>query len=139
MLTRIPRTAHSRVAALALLGVVVLLVSACEDSGAPPMSITNTMNNTVILRFQETEGGSRSIFTDGLGLAAEKGRDQYVKFYALAPGVTVELVFETVLVASRYPLVVNNTDGVELFRRTFLPDELDDRDWNITITPEGIQ
>lgn len=134
---RLPTTAHSPIAVLALVCVAMLLVSAC-DSAAPPMVISNTMEGTVVLRFQEEEGISRSIFTDGLGLAAEDG-DQYVKFYSLAPGITVEFVFETVLVASRYPLVVSNVDGVELFKRTFLPEELDDLDWEITIKPEGIQ
>ncbi len=126
-----------RLAVLALLGVVLLLVSAC-DAAAPPMVISNATNDMVILEFWEEEG-PRSDLTEGLRFAEDEAGNQFVRTYSLPLGSTVEIVFAGVLVGTRYPLVVSNAAGDELFRRTFSPDELNDRDWRITITPEGIR
>lgn len=58
--------------------------------------------------------------------------------YSLNPDVMIKIVFDAVLVGTNYQIFVNDTAGAELFRRTFLEEELDERDWYITITPEGI-
>ncbi len=131
------RTIELRLAVLALLGVVLLLVSAC-DSAAPPKVISNATNDMVILEFWEEEG-PRSDFTEGLRFAEDEAGNQFVRTYSLPLGSTVGIVFAGVLVGTRYPLVVSNAAGDELFRRTFSPDELDDHDWKVVITSEGIR
>ena len=72
------------------------------------------------MRIKDQDGG---LFSDSLTIAS---------------GETTTVLFADVEL-HQYTLVVKNIDGNELFSRTFLEEELDDRDWEITITPEGIQ
>ena len=124
------RTPHSRVAALALLGIAVLLVSAC-DAVVPPITIHNSTSDDVTINFLYTDNGPNLTF------GAQKGDPLSESLDIPSGGSTQVLIGE--VEQPQYTLVVKNSADQEIFRRTFLEEELDDQDWRIIITPEGIQ
>jgi hypothetical protein len=138
---RLPTTVYSKVAALALLGVVVLVISACAHRFAQPMSITNDMEDPIVIHFLDT---SPSIYRDEPLLVRfrEVVEDVTTPFhdaYLLPSGSMMEIKLDEYTIRKSYPLVVSNSDGIELFHRDLLVEELDDHDWKVVITPEGIQ
>ncbi len=113
-----------------LLAVVALAAVAC-DRGIPPITIQNSTGGIVsvsfsldrtdsAIRVRQQDGGP---FSDSVGIASGETRVIYLD------GVSLDA----------YTLVAKDFDRNELFRRTFLEEELDQRDWKLEITPEGIQ
>ncbi len=127
---RLPRTVYSRVAALALLSVVTLLISAC-DALVPPITIQNSTSDDITVSFLYRDSSP-------LLLIREQGGNFSREPLIITPGESPQILISGVELP-QYTLVVKNSGDQEIFRRTFLKEELDERDWKITITPEGIQ
>lgn len=122
--------AHSRLTVLALLGIAVLLLSAC-DTAAPPLTIENQTTGTISVSL---------FFKDAprpIGIVKQAG-GSFRGSLDIAPEEALVILISGVS-PSQFTLVVKDTDSNELFQQTFLNDELDARDWRIIITPEGIQ
>ena len=115
---------------VAVISVVALAAVAC-DAVAPPLTIVNSTSDTISVSFFYKES-SRTL------RIKERDDGQFSESLSIASGegpITDFAVFER----DQYTLIVSNSDTNELFRRTFLEEELDDRDWKIIITPEGIK
>ena len=125
------RMVEVRIVALVVLGATLLLLAAC-DVGAPPIVISSSIEQTVVLTFQEDDESPT------LRFRKIDGTD-YGGSLRLLPGTAVAIELASQIERSRYPLVISNSSGDKLFQRIFLLDEMKERDWKITITPEGIQ
>jgi len=122
--------AFGRRATLTLFGGLLLLLSAC-DAVVPPITIQNATTNDISVSFFYSDNGPIHDISKQGGRIA---REQVV----ISPGESPVIIIGQVE-QPQYTLVVKNSADQEMFRRTFLEEELDDRDWRITITPEGIQ
>ena len=121
---------HSRLAALGLLGTAVLLIAAC-DASPPPWEVVNLTANEVSISFFSTPSGR-------LIKAGFNGADRVAEATTIQPrGIVTVAFFEPRL--DRYTIRVRNSEGLELFKRDYLSEELDDLRWRTLITPEGIQ
>ena len=131
------RVANLKVVVLVLICGALGLVMAC-DAEAPPMTISNATDDTIIISFVETRP---SPLTDGPYALPFREVDggEYQETYSLPPRTTIEIDFKRTTERLTYPLTVNRASGDGLFQRTFLLEEIKEREWEITITPEGIR
>ena len=127
---RLPTTVKKRGVAPALLLGIIALVVAC-DAVVPPITIHNSTSDDVTINFLYTDNGPNLTF------GAQKGDPLSESLDIPSGGSTRVLIGE--VEQRQYNLVVKNSADEEISRRTFLPEELDDRNWRITITPEGIR
>ena len=108
----------------------MLLFTAC-DAVVPPITVRNATSDDVSVSFYYKETArTLRIKEQDVGLFSDS--------LTIASGETPTILFAAVE-RDQYTMVVKDSDGKELFLRTFLEEELDERDWKITITPEGIR
>jgi hypothetical protein len=111
--------------------VVMALAAVACDGPAPLLFVQNSTSDAISINisYKEVTRALR-VKKQGIGLFSDS---------LIIPSMENPQVLIDAFERYQYMFVVKDTDGNELFQRTFLNEELDDCDWEILTTPEGIQ
>lgn len=115
--------------AVPLIVVATLLTAACDRS-EQPLVVRNSLAQSMALRVFDEFGAHARVATKTDPILRDT--------VELAPGEEASVLIDRVT-RRGYTLVIEDRSGQELFRQSFARKELDQRQWRLTITDQGIR